>query len=466
MHPTDDTIAAMSSAVGSGRRAIVRLSGPHALEHAGSLLSEINLDAMPGFCAADALLSLPATDRRLPVDLPARVYLFRAPRSYTRQDLVELHVPGNAALASAVLSSLLDLGCRRAGPGEFTFRAFCFGRIDLAEAEAVADLIASADDATHRRALAGLDGELHRRTAPAADALADVLATVEASIDLAEEDLHLARPGQWAETLHDRADRLADLARNSARLGEDNGLPAVALAGRPNAGKSTLLNALAGWERAIISAQAGTTRDVLSAEIALPGGAAELLDAAGLIGDDADPLDRAARQAARAVLARAEAVLFLRGADAPDEANDARLLDEIHHSNPRAPRLILETKSDLAPDRSSGPCGPPADLAVSAKTGQGLDDLRRRLSELLDLHVDRPGESLGLHDRQRRCLLAAADAARRAANLLDPAETVADVAELAAVELRDALRQLAQITGEVVNEDILGRIFARFCVGK
>lgn len=461
MQPTGDTIAARASAAGSARRSILRLSGPEAIALAGGLLNNVDLATRPGFSATDTLLALPSAQGRPACELPCRVYLFHAPRSYTRQDVVELHLPGCDPLAEAVLGLLLDRGARRAGPGEFTLRAFLAGRIDLAEAQAVADLIAATDDATHRRAQGTLGGELHRRTEPRTAVLSEALATLEASIDLADEDIQLAAPKALAGQLIDIADSLEDLARRAERMTEGSTLPVVALSGRPNAGKSTLLNALAGWQRAMTSPEAGTTRDVLSAEIALPGGDAWLEDLAGLA-DPSDPLGEAAARAARAALARADVLVFLRPLDAPDAPADAALLDELRRANPRAPLLVLDSKADLP----MSPAETSADLRVSAETGLGLEALRERLAELLELHTVRSGEPLGLHDRQRRCLQSAGDAARQAAALLAPAGCLADVAELAAVDLRDALRHLADITGEVVTEDILGHIFARFCVGK
>lgn len=460
----DDTIAAISSPAGRGARAIVRLSGPAAVSLAQRVFvpCEGSLSEMGGFHAAEGLVrvALPSSSSGM-LEFPSRAYVFRSPRSYTRQDVVEVHLPGGAVPCRMVLESLLAAGARQAEPGEFTLRAFLHGRIDLSQAEAVADVIHAADESRLRASLWALNGEIHRRTSRAADVVAETLAVVEASIDLAEEHLPITPPGDLAQTLQDEAERLRRLAESALYLPDVAEMPTVVLAGRPNVGKSSLLNALTGSDRAITSDRAGTTRDVLRAELELPGGAVvHLLDAAGF-GDTGDPLCRHADAAARAAVARADAICLLSDTD-EDSADEQSLLVDLRRTNPSAPILHLRSKCDLsaaAPYRA-------ALLPVSARTGEGLDALRQRLAELLHLHVNRSADALGLHDRQRRCLLSAADACLAAAELLQEAKEAADVAELAAVELREALRHLGGISGQIVTEDVLGRIFARFCVGK
>ncbi|MCD4823345.1 MAG: 50S ribosome-binding GTPase [Phycisphaerae bacterium] len=465
MFITDDTIAAVSSAAGRAGRAIVRLSGPDAIAIAGRLFTPTggaaSLAEIAGFRLTDGLLYLPDES----IELPGRAYIFHRPHSYTRQDVVEIHLPGSPAVATATLAAMIDAGARQAGAGEFTARAFLSGRIDLSAAEAVADVIAAADDAQLRVAQAVMGGEVHRRCSQAAGDIAEALAIVEASIDLAEEDIQLAEPGQLAGQLADVGETLNDLAATATDMPETSHLPQVVLAGRPNAGKSSLLNALAQTRRAITSSMPGTTRDVLSGLIALPGNAVvNLLDAAGF-GDDspADYLDAAAHDAATAAVTRAEPILLVIDAATQQPHQDKNLREKIRQANPNAPVLTLANKIDLL----GGEIDPPVDvIATSAATGEGLDALKAVIAERLHLAVNRSGEALGLHDRQRRCLSAAATATQNAAELLADAEEIADVAELAAVELRNALAQLGAISGEVVTEDLLGIIFSRFCVGK
>lgn len=474
----DDTIVAISTAAGTAARAIVRLSGPGALENAGAVFTPHQgaLAEMGGFSAADGVAAAPPAG----IAIPCRAYVFRAPRSYTRQDVVELHIPGSPAVAVALMDQLIAVGAREAEAGEFTARAFFSGRLDLSAAEAVADVINADDDAQLRSAMAALGGRVHRMCARAADQLADVLACAEAAIDLADEHLEPDRPGDLARRLTETGRQLADTARRAADMPDTAERPTAVIAGRPNVGKSSLLNALTGTDRAIVSATAGTTRDVLSASMTLPGGqAVRLQDAAGFA-PISDSLGAAVDSAARRAVAQADAVLFMVDATCPaDLGMDLALLAEVRRANARAPLLLIANKIDAAAGtaeavladiaREASPVMPPdcpQPIATSCVSRTGLADLAGVLGDVLHLSAQRGGRAMGLHRRQKRCLTAAADAATRAAELLDGAAEVSDVAELAAVELRTALAELGQISGQIVTEDILGRIFARFCVGK
>ncbi|MFW6132323.1 MAG: tRNA modification GTPase [Planctomycetota bacterium] len=494
MFPADDTIVALSTAAGAAPRAIVRLSGPDAIALGESVLVRVpgsagqgpwrdRLDEVGGFRHVPACVALPEAD----ASLPGRVYVFRAPRSYTRQDVVELHVPGCPAVTTALVEALVEAGARRAGPGEFTARAFFGGRIDLSQAEAVADVIDAADAAQARAAAGALRGRLHDLCSAAADEVADVLASVEASIDLAEEHIELDVPRRLAARLGRQERKLRQALAEAADMPETADRPRVVLAGRPNAGKSSLLNALSGVDRAIVSAMAGTTRDVLSAAGRISEQAVVFQDAAGFAADS-DTLGIAAGAAARRAVASADVVVLVEDATrGPGDTvpHDAAFLDELRATNPRAPLLVVINKIDLL-DSAASLSARPGDtggagvrvLRTSATRGDGLDALRGALTEVLGLAAGRSGAGLGLHQRQRECLRAAADAMRRSRGLLVPSRPapgaataravgeVADVAELVAVELRAALAALAGVSGEVTTEDILGRIFARFCVGK
>ena len=463
VNPIDHTIVAVSTAAGAAARAIVRLSGPEAISAADHVFSTAAgpLAKMAAFSCADGLIR--AGDG---LHLPARAYIFRGPRSYTRQDVVELHLPGSPVVAAALLDRFVALGAAEAEPGEFTARAFFTGRIDLSAAEAVADVIHADDDAQRRAAVGAMDGRTHRLCKRAADAVAEALATIEAAIDLAEEDIQLDSPARLAERLVETGAELRRQSLQAADLPDEVRHVHVALAGRPNVGKSSLVNALAGCDRSIVSATAGTTRDVLSAPLTLGDGAVTLQDAAGFAADDSGLATQANSAALRAV-ARADIICLVVDAHDPD----SRLLKDIQTTNPAAPVLILLNKIDTASNVDLAVVALTEQshfdvLTVSAHRGDGLEAVKTELTRRLALQAGRSGGALGLHHRQKRCLLAAADAIADAAKRLAPCDELAEAAELVAIDLRAALAELGQVSGEVVTDDILGNIFARFCVGK
>jgi tRNA modification GTPase len=465
IHPTDDTIAAISSADGPGDRGLVRLSGPAAIELADRVfVGDRPLAAEGGFATVPGRVRVgePA------LEAPARAYVFRRPRSYTRQDVVELHVPGSGPVLAELLSALIAGGARSAEPGEFTLRALLSGRIDLSQAEAVADVIHAGDQAHLRAATEAMGGRLHRLCSQASDQLAEQLAVVEASIDLADEGIEPGRPAEVADLLRAVARRLTESADGALEMPDHPRPPTAVLVGRVNVGKSSLLNALTGTDRAIVSDLAGTTRDVLRAPLELATGTVELIDAAGFHAPQAD-VAPAARSAAERAIASADLLVLVLSAQATTLEAETRLLAQLRRLS-SAPVLVAVNKCDLADPPADAPAAiglhPGPAIHLSARTGQGLDQLTHRLAEQLGLAGSAGGERLGLHRRQRRALHAAGQAAAQAAGQLADTDQLADTAELVALDLRDALAQLGQITGQVTTEDVLGRIFRRFCAGK
>ncbi len=424
---------------------IVRISG----ERTGDVLVALGVGDSGGATARRVDLGFAG------VSVPAWVYRFRRPHSYTGEDVAELHIPGNPLLARMLLDELVRLGCRRAEAGEFSARAFFNGRMDLTEAEGVAATIAAHGQSELLAARQLLSGELARRLRPMMQQLAEALALVETGIDFSEEDVTFIASEELGRRMNEIAAALADLACQSVRFERLEHEPRFVLVGRPNAGKSTLLNALAGTQRAVVSPIAGTTRDVLSAEVALDRGMVHVMDAAGLEehsppAGDTSPLAQIAHRMHEQAMAAVEAsdfVVLVR------DAADARA----PLKPGRDPDLIVWTKIDLAGASSDVPGG----LAVSALTGQNMDGLRRRLSELAFGSLGAQSASLALNARHLEAIDDARSALARAAQAAPDAG-----AEIIAMELREALDALGRVLGQITPDDVLSRVFARFCIGK
>ena len=438
-----DTIAAISSAVGAAARMIVRVSGPGALNAAADVVR----------LHADDLRSGSALSVRLGfanLSVPSWLYVFRAPRSYTGDDLVEFHLPGNPLLARLLLDHLCASGARPAEPGEFTARAFFNGRLDLAEAEGVAATIAAGNEQELAAARQLMAGELARRLRPAMDLVAETLALVEVGIDFSDEDVTFLSAEQVRSRAAEADALLARLLEESTRFERLSHEPTAVLVGRPNAGKSTLLNALAGRQRAVTSPVAGTTRDALSIEVALARGLVRVTDVAGL--DDTatsdHSIERQMRGQALRALESADLVVLVR--DPTDPRSPL--------TSSRTPDVVIWSKADLAD--GSPPVGMSnADLAVSAVTGLNLDRLRDRLDQLaFGTSAPAGASALALNARHVDAVREARESLARAADQASP--------ELVALELREALDALGRVLGAITPDDLLGRVFARFCIGK
>ena len=451
---TSDTIAALSSAAGPAARMIVRASGPAALRLADAVWAS----------APEQAGAYRGPLRVCGMTVPACwLYVFRAPRSYTGEDLVEFHIPGNPLLARMLLDALAAAGARGADPGEFTARAYFNGRIDLTEAEGVAATIAAGNEQELRAARQLLAGELARRLQPATDLVAETLALVEVGIDFVDEDVTVLSAADLTERVGRADGMLRELLDHSARFERLTHEPRVVLVGRPNAGKSTLLNALAGHERAVTSPVAGTTRDVLTADVPLARGLIKLTDAAGVEGGLevehstaalADIGQQMRGNALRAVES-ADVVVLVR--DIADERPDPNL--------PTRPDLLVLTKSDLRTTAHAMTGG----LSVSAHTGEGLDQLRDELDKLAFGAAGTGWSSLALNARHIAAVTEARDALARVAAHVSAhvsAHGGAAGAEFVALELREALNALGRVTGVVTPDDLLGRVFSAFCIGK
>lgn len=444
-----ETIAAVATPPGRGGVGIVRVSGSQVPLIAPALLGELppaRRALVRSFLAGDGT----AIDQGLALYFPA-------PHSFTGEHVLELHGHGGPVVLDLLLTRILELGARLARPGEFSERAFLNGKLDLAQAEAIADLIDSASRQAARLALRSLQGEFSARVRALVDALVELRTYVEGAIDFADEEIDFLGEGAVEVRLGallQATDGLVASARQGALLRE--GL-IVVLAGRPNTGKSTLLNALAGREAAIVTEIPGTTRDVLRERILIDGMPLHVIDTAGLR-ESADPVEQEGIRRAWAEMALADRILLLIDDRAGLTPEDRALLARL----PDGPGVtVIRNKIDLSGRPSgvtTGELG--AEVALSAQQGTGLDALRDHLKTCAGL-----GTEEGLFMARRRHL----DALRRArADIEHGAEALRThgAGELVAEELRQAQRALGEITGEFTSDDLLGRIFASFCIGK
>lgn len=465
--PLNDTICAVATPPGEGGVGIIRISGEKAVDVAASLVA-LKSGVFLASAASHTLHQADLFDRtdarsRTPVD-EALVVVMRGPRSYTGEDVVELQCHGSSLILQTVCAALIRAGARLADPGEFTKRAFLNGRLDLAQAEAVLDTIRAKTAGSLRIAQEQLRGALSKDIASVREPLIRLLAHVEAGIDFVEEDISFIPITELAAGLHQAHDmvlRLLAHSREGRILRE--GVTA-AIVGRPNVGKSSLLNALLRMDRAIVTPIPGTTRDVLEEVLNVRGVPVRLRDTAGLR-DSIDPVEQEGVRRSQAAIEQADLLLIVVDASAPLCSDDRRLLDEFLGKTDKK-RLVILNKTDL-PCRLDDPIAAPdersAVVRLSAKTGEGLDELRDRIRALF-IHPDFEVRETALitHLRHQAALQRTLDALT--AGLASVAVSAAG--ELIAMDLRMAIDGLGEITGVISTDDILDRIFKDFCIGK
>jgi tRNA modification GTPase len=440
-----DTIAAIATAPGRGGIGVVRVSGRSLLPFAKSLCGaepEARRARFTRFLAEDGV----------PIDEGLLLY-FPAPKSFTGEDILELQGHGGPVVMRMLLGRCIELGARLAEPGEFSRRAFLNGRMDLAQAEAVADLIEASTEQAARSAVRSLGGEFSRRVAALRDELIDLRMLVEATLDFPEEEIDFLERARAFERLDSISEHLVAVLR-TARQGAllRDGLRVV-LAGPPNVGKSSLLNTLAGDERAIVTDIAGTTRDVLRETIQIEGVPLHIIDTAGLRATD-DPVERIGVERSWREITNADVVVLLSDVQGEDDSADVD-----SHVPPAVPRLRVINKIDLSgqpPGRSVIDSRPT--IRLSARTGEGVDLLRAELLALAGWQQS--GEDVFIARERHLAAL------RTAAVHVDNARVLGGALDLFAEELRLAHDALGEITGEFTPDDLLGVIFSRFCIGK
>jgi len=461
----NDTIAAVATPLTPCAIGILRLSGPGAVAAADAVFTPFHGGPM-GERPNRALVYGALHDREGAVIDHCLCTISRAPHSYTGEDTAELQCHGSPAALTLGLEALFAAGARQAGPGEFTRRAFLNGRLDLTRTEAVADLIHAETPAAVRQAAGQLGGTLERAVDEIYNELTDLCAHFHAVLDYPDEDIEPFELEELSGTLTGAAERLDALAatyRRGRLLNE--GVP-CAIVGRPNAGKSTLFNALLGYERAIVTPIPGTTRDTVEERVDFGGVLLRLIDTAGLREAD-NEAERLGVERSRAALERAELILaVVDGTERPLEGETVELLRMVADTG--KPWIFVASKKDLTRNHSAmgligagGKTSAPS-VEVSALTGEGLDGLEKAIAALFPQNTDSQAGALLTNARQAEAASRARQAVERGARALrtglSPDAVVADVEQ--------AISALGELTGRTVREDVTARIFERFCVGK
>jgi tRNA modification GTPase len=455
------TIAAISTASGPGGIAIVRLSGPNA--HA--ILDRLFVPHRPRPVLASHRLyygCLVDPARQRPVDQVMAVRM-AAPATYTREDVAEIHCHGGPVAARTVLAAAIQAGARPAEPGEFTRRAFLNGRIDLTQAEAVAEMIQAQSSRQAELAARQLAGDLTRRFDRLRTELIDLLGQLEVALDFPEEDVEIVAPEILARRLDQAVLRPLDELIQEGEAGRylREGM-VLALVGRPNVGKSSLVNALLKTDRCIVTPTPGTTRDVIEAETRMAGLPVVLVDTAGMGQRAGDDIEAEGQRRAQAQVDRADFVLLVVDGSQPVDAGDRLIWDRC----PVDRRLLVLNKTDLpaaqAQERVEAALGAPVDFTVSALTGQGVDILEKGLIQRLETEKQADTESVPPNSRHLVELKNARDVL---SGMMLDVESGATY-DVLAFQLREALDALDRITGASASEDVLNHIFERFCLGK
>lgn len=443
---TRDTIVAAATPPGKGGIGIVRVSGPDAERLAGQMLGVV---PEPRF-ATNVIIRNQDGDE---LDRGIALY-FTGSASYTGESVLELHGHGGPIVVASIIDAAVKLGARRAKPGEFSKRAFLNGKLDLVQAEAIADLIDSGTSQAARAALRSLAGSFSHAVTKLQQQLISLRLHVEAAIDFPEEEIDFLADANLLRIIETCVAAFEKLQRETSigRVLRD-GLQLV-IVGKPNAGKSSLLNLLSGQDAAIVTEVAGTTRDILRERIEIDGLAVELIDTAGLR-DDPDRIEAEGIRRAREALKKADGVLWIQDATMPGDSKlDEKIPQEV-------PVIILRNKIDVSGDPPGASVKEPNTLYISAKTGAGVDELRDTIRELAG-YKDLGEGAFTARRRHVEAIGQAAEHFQRGREALEKNKA----GELFAEDLRLSHEALGEVTGAFSSDDLLGRIFSEFCIGK
>ena len=444
------TIVALSTPRGRGALAVIRLSGPLAINIATQMAGPVDIEPRK------AKLTKLVREEQIIDEVILTCFL--APHSLTGEDVVEISCHGSPAVVRQIVDRSLELGAVLAGPGEFTLRALSNGKINLAQAEAIRDLISAQTDAAVKQAARQMNGELSNSLNPFKEKLVEVIVLLESALEFVEDDLPAPRVNEIEETLAFVIGEIEKLSASfsAGRLLQDG--VRVTIAGRPNVGKSSLFNTLVAHERAIVTDIPGTTRDTLSEAIDLGGIPVILTDTAG-VRETSDGIETLGIERTHRALSDADLVLVVLDGSEEVGPPDRDLLSQTAESR----RLVLMNKSDLPSFKGDSSClGVPRTINVSARTGEGLDTLREAMLESLN-SAGVENQGLLITNVRHYDLLCRT---KQELELAHAAFRDRHSEELVLVPLHNALKYLGQITGETTTEDILSEIFATFCIGK
>jgi tRNA modification GTPase len=449
-------IAAIATPVGEGGIAVIRVSGKNAIEKVSQCFKGKNLTEVDSHTVHFGKI----INKKGNVVDEVLATVFRTPKSYTGEDTVEISCHGGVLVTQAVLETILAQGVRSAEPGEFTQRAFLNGKLELSQAEAVADLIHAksikAVDAAHQQ----LEGQLGKHIKKFRQQIIDATAMVELELDFSEEDVEFANKEQLRKLLVEVDEEIGSLldTYETGRLVKD-GVKTVFI-GRPNAGKSTLLNTLVGTERAIVTDIAGTTRDTIDADWSYDGLLFKLIDTAGLR-ETEDIIEAEGVKRSQKAFEQADLVVYLKDLSQPIGPDEREEIASFQKRASKTPFLLVGNKLDLEQESQEERIH--YDLKISALDGENIDQLKKIMKERALENKDYDTSSLLVtSSRHRDSLQKARENVQRAIQALDSGMT----GDLLAIDLRAALKELGTITGEITTEDLLDSIFSRFCIGK